>query len=551
VTDNAGQHNPHCRRVLFPAVLLFYLITTPLIHAAVPPGMDCTKWRDSMITAGVRNLENGNLAAARNYLTAAYECGMSKDSMYFFAAELFLRLGAIDTALTFNRALERGGHFRRGAFLEQRSRIFRSLGWVRPADSLVALYSRHGRHDISTTVAGTRNAMAINGITFMPQRYLYTFPDADIDDYGKCGIDWKWTRYTFLGLPKVSIGLNAATELPLPTLHSFDESNDTLMRNFTLSISLGELPVSPVYTASYRLRLHKDLRTDHFSRLQLSFSFAGNAMATLLNETKWVPAQGIDDSRTEITLFRLPFGRNIRTTIGGSAAHHFSRSDFYQDRLNRNSLFRPLQLGFVDTLIPGERYRYFTDRQLTTRYELPEDRLPDMSAYWAAQPGMLMLSPLPEHDLNGSAKVSFQFRLPGSMQIGLYTSLTGIWFPRKIEWYSLPQPVNVLPNYVYDAYSVVFNSADGKYYLNKNRTSLNYEPGELVEVNHHRATRVDGYLAGTLLLEKKFKTIGSFFVLGTYLKGFSTLDRDGPVAILNYLWEFSAGWKKEIMLVKR
>ncbi|MBN1761101.1 MAG: hypothetical protein JW863_22425 [Chitinispirillaceae bacterium] len=551
MTDTARQHYPHCRRELFPAALLFYLITTSLTHAAVPPGMDCMKWRDSMITAGVRNLDGGNLDAARSYLTAAYECGMSKDSMHYFAAELFLRSGALDTALTFNRALEQGGHFSRKAWLEQRSRIFRRAGWIRPADSLVALYSNHGRHDISATFTGIRNGMAINGITFMPQRYLFTFPDVDIDDYGKCGVDWKWTRYTFFRLPKISIGVNARTELPLPTRHSFDESNDTLMRNFTLSVSLGELPVTPVYTVSYRLRLHKDLRTDHFAIHRFSFSFARNGMAALLQETKWIPDQGIDDSRTEIALFRLPFGRNIRTTIGGSAAHHFSRSDLYQNRLNRNSIFRPLPLGFVDTLTPGERYRYFTDRQLTTRYELPEDQLPDMSAYWSAQPGMMMLSPLPEHDLNGSAKVSFQFRLPRNMKIGLFTSFTGMWFPRKIEWYSVAQPVSVLPSYVYDAYSIVFNNADGKYYLNKNRTSLNYEPGELIEVHRHTATRIDGYLAGTLLFEKKFKTVGNIFILGTYLKGFSTIDRDGPVAILNSLWEISAGWKKEIMLVKR
>jgi hypothetical protein len=183
------------RRRPIVAGAFLVLLLFPVADCAVPPGIDCPKWVTMMIASGVASLKQGDVAAARRYLTAAYECGMSKDSMHYFAAELFLASGAIDTALTFNFAIERAGHLSRQLYLEQRVRIFRAIGWHRAADSLSALYSKYGRHDLSLTAAVYRSGLAIGDIMFMPQLYPFSFPGVDIDDLGRCGLSWRWTRY--------------------------------------------------------------------------------------------------------------------------------------------------------------------------------------------------------------------------------------------------------------------------------------------------------------------------------------------------------------------
>ncbi|MBN1578121.1 MAG: hypothetical protein JW913_16285 [Chitinispirillaceae bacterium] len=538
-------------RLLFTGIGIVLLFSRSDGAVAARPAIDCRRWTDSMIVAGIRMLKSGMPDSARQYFTAAYRCGMSRDSMYYFAAELYLSKGATDSAMTFNMALERRGNFDRRLYLEQRTRIFRALGMKRFADSVVARYSRSGRHDLIIDGTGSRSILSIHGLTLMPQRYTLDFPEDDIDDAGWVGVSYRWSRWDIVGLPKIMVRLGFHTELRIPTLYSFDEANDTLMRNVSFGIGVGEFPSTPEVSVHYRARIH-DVNgdVDHFLKGLLTVAGIKKTMVSGVHETKLDSEGEIDDSRTEITLFASPLGRRIRSIVGVSALHHFSRSDFYQNLLDTAGLFRPLHLGFVDSLLPGLLYRYFRDYEQTEAY--PLDVLPpDVNGYWTNQPRMALLKALPEHNLGMALRSSFKVSIPGGFTIHASGLLKLVGYTREVEWDSVDDPIELRSDQMDKQYAVIYCAADRKYYLTVNRDALRFNTSDLKELHHHREKRVDFFILVSPMLEKKFKIFGKVYISASYLKGFSTLDDDGPLARLDYMWQFLAGYQKDIFMVKK
>jgi hypothetical protein len=275
------------------------------------------------------------------------------------------------------------------------------------------------------------------------------------------------------------------------------------MRNLAISLGAGDLPATPELSLGYRARIHSDLKTDHFLKGQASIAIGKTGIFSALHESKLIQQAGIDDARTELSYLRLSKWRIIRHSYGGSLAHHFSRSDLYQNKVDASGLYRPVPLGFVDTLIPGQRYRYFLDRQASNRFE--SDFLDE---YWSTQSGMMLLAPIPEHDLQGSLRSALRCPLPFDIDVSLISSITAIWYTRTIEWYAVDDPIADYPFEVYQKYAVIYDRADGKYYLNTNRAELSCPDIAPQELRLHAKRRIDCYLSLSTLCEKRFKYIG-------------------------------------------
>lgn len=145
---------------------------------------------DSLVTAGKYYLNKNDFDRARVYFSYAYHKGMSKDSMMYFAAEIYLLKHALDTALVFNHGLELNARFNKKAILEQRSRIYASMGLKRQADSLMSIKQRKVRSYISLYAQCSRNLFAMNPFLFSPLDFIVT-PDNDIDDNARIGLTYK------------------------------------------------------------------------------------------------------------------------------------------------------------------------------------------------------------------------------------------------------------------------------------------------------------------------------------------------------------------------
>jgi tetratricopeptide (TPR) repeat protein len=50
-----------------------------------------------------------------------------------------------------------------------------------------------------------------------------------------------------------------------------------------------------------------------------------------------------------------------------------------------------------------------------------------------------------------------------------------------------------------------------------------------------------------MTIERNFKYIGDFFISGSFIKGYSTLDDNGPVSRLNYVWQVTGGLEQGVL----
>jgi hypothetical protein len=539
MAEAENRRRPHCAATAF-FVIIFAAI---IVHGAVPPGMDCAKWVDSLIKAGMRSLERNDISAARQYLTAAYQCGMSRDSMHYFAAEMYLRSGAFDTALIFNWALERGGRFDRKLYLEQRARIFRAVGGGRLADSLEALYLRRIRHDISLSASSARNGLLIGPFSFILQQ-LTIKPETDIDDAGQAGCRYKITRMTNSRLQALFAGCEALTDLPVPTRYSFDEANDTIMGSGAVFLGAGDFPATPELRLGYRARVHTDFKTDHFTRGTATFSIGKTGMVSATGEVKLIRGQGMDESREEMSGMHLLRVWKSKGVLAVTLAHHFSRFDLYQDKAGVIGLYPALPLGYVDSFSAGQPIHYFREKDLSTLYE--SDFL---NYYWQKQPGMKLLERLPEHDINASIRTSWQLPLPLGIAMTVSGYAQGITFTKKIKWHATDAPLMVSPwDKDLEYYAVVYNAADGGYYLNTDNRNLNYSESSFLKLRSHEKRRTDCYLGGSVMFERRIAVAGKLYFMITGLKGFSTLDPKDPVATFDRGWGLQGGWSKDFSL---
>jgi hypothetical protein len=513
--------------------------------AQLTPGdTGCIRWRDSLIVAGIRSLDVDDFFGARRYFTAAYECGMSRDSMSYFAAEMYLRRYVLDTALIFNQSIEKSASLKRELWAEQRSRIYRILGRTDTADSLLLNGTRSFRHELSLAVSGSRRDMVIGPITFLPQQITIT-PGDDFDDLGKSTFRYKLTQLSMPLVRRLSIAADLQSEFPVPTRYSFSETYDTLMYNAGCKIAAGDGMSIPLSAAAYRARIHRDGKIDHYTSITVSAAAGKKLVVTLGSEEKWIRHQGLDDARTEAGCNLLFRSRRLQRSFGVILAHHYSKFDLYQNKItSKTGIYDPLPLGFVDTLIDGDQYRYYLDRACTKQ---PDD--PDLlNYYWRDQPGMRFLSPLPEHDISATLRTSFMTILPFQINMTLFGFIQGVLFTKQVEWFSTDEPVFAYFDDLYDKYAIIYNAADGSYYLSKDRSQLSYTPAQLTPLRRYEKQRADCFLSLSLVIDREFGRFGKLYFMANGFKGFSTLGATDPVASFNYGWELSAGWKKDLVV---
>jgi hypothetical protein len=564
MTAGRAEGNPiKCRFSLIKTAITALLLFTPALSALTPDDTGCIRWRDSLIVAGIRSLDQHNASAAQRYFTAAYECGMSKDSMCYFAAEIYLCRFAVDTALSFNRALEQSPTFSKELRSTQLARIYRLVGSDRQADSLMALTGEKGkdRYDISLSVSGVRSILALNTFVVLPQDISLSI-DPDIEDIGRSNLLLRWSRPRYRKIPPLSILFTMNSDWAVPTRYFFDEASDTLMQSYAFSMGIGDVSTMPEFMTGYRMRLHADGKTDHYDRERISVSIGKQRLMSVGHEAKWIGGQGVDDNREDVAFMSFFSGKKSRHNWALSLSHHFAKSFMYRDRLDSTGLFRPLALGFADSLLIGDTtepyYHLYRDRNHTTPYVIDENiALPDMRAYWNGQPD-IYFSVLPEHDINASLRYGCKFLLPFEFSISMQGSVTGAWYPKKVRWFSVDSDTlvngDILSNLrfsdLYTECAIIYNAADGKYYLNRVRTDYRYFASSLTQLHYYEKTRIDGYFMMSALVEKSFGNYGTLFFSAAFSKGVSTMKENEPVVTFDYAWEFSAGWKKDLFILQ-
>jgi hypothetical protein len=505
------------------------------------------RWIDSLVVAGIQSLANGKITDANRYFTIAYRCGMSKDSMLYFAAELYIRSMALDTALTFNWGVERSAHLPSALYLEQRSRIFRLMGWTRQADSLIALMRKKIQLDCSLNLSGSRNILTLNPIMVPPKSNLVFRPEDIIDDAGKMGVYNKLSLYNNTILRRVFFLLGLNGDFKVPTRYSYTDETDTILRSAAMYAGVGELPFTLECMFGHRWVVHPDSKTDHFDKIQLSFPIKKEGYLSLGHDIKWTK-NDVEDDRTDLQFSRFTLLRKLSWLRSVCASHHYSNFNQFENEMGPSGIFSMIPLGYVDSLPWLDstemelRYYYDQSRYLPSTEDYPE-------YYWAQQPGMRFLIQ-PEHDINLHLKSSLTFTLPFKIGLNLQNSARCSWYPEKVCWYTIPDSIKEYNFNIYDNYAVICDASSGKYYLYMDRKQVYFNKDRLVELNKHEKTRIDFYLSMAVSIEKEVWKIGTVYFSAHYLKRFSSLPEKVPLISLKQNWELQAGWKKDITIAK-
>jgi hypothetical protein len=508
------------------------------------------RWIDSLVNAGIRSLDSGNVIAASRYFSIAYRCGMCKDSMLYFAAELYMYSMALDTALTFNWGLEKGGHLPQELYLGQRARIFRLKGWKQQADSILSIVRKKEQYNCSFNVYASRSILSINPITIPPKIDRIFRADEIIDDIGGFEVRNKVTHRNNTRFKQSYYMFNLDNDFKIPTRYSLTDGNDTAMRSVSCYFGIGELPLTPEGMFGHRWALHPDKKIDHYDRLLLSFPFTKKGYISTSHNVKWTK-DGICDNQTDLQFSWFTFRRKFSWFKIISAAHHFSRFNQYESQSGSSEIYSRIPLGYIDSLATKDsaesKYLYYRDRNLTQPFHL--DTNPIISEYWDKQPLMRLVTQ-PEHDISAILKSTLQFTLPLKINLGISNYIRCSWYPEKICWFSLDDSITINYLEMYKDYAVVFNSQNGRYYLNRARTESDFHNNSLVELKRHEKTRLDCYLSMTVNIEKEIGRLGELYFITSYVKCFSTLPENSPLISLNQNWELRAGWKKDISKIR-
>lgn len=532
---------------LIPVILLLSAFIS--VHGANTVKNCEPRWIDSLVNAGKRSIDSGQISDAKRYFSIAYQCGMSKDSMLFFGAEIYMRAFELDTALTFNWGLEKNGHFSPMVYLEQRSRIFRMMGWNRQADSIVALLKKKMSYDFSMKVSASRNILTLNSLIIPPKSDLVFRPDDLIDDAGGVEIRNRVSMYSDQWLKRAFIMFNYNTDFRLPTRFSFKDESDTLIKSISFYIGAGELPSTPEFMVGYRIALHEHEKIDHFNKFVISIPLKRNGYASIGHDIKWSEKR-IWDDRTDILLSRFSLRRKLAWVRSFSTSHHYTRFNQYENQSGLSGLYPMIPLGYTDSLMISDstqpKFHYFRDSGLRQQFDADN---PFLNEYWDLQPSMRLITQ-PEHDVSASFNSSWQFYLPLDFTCNLLSSLRCTWFPEKAIWFTVDDTVDINYFKMYTNYAVLFNSVNKKYYINKDRTQPGYLVNNFVELKKNEKVRIDYYFSIAVNIEKGLGRIGRLYFSSSYLKCFSTLPKNVPLITLNQNWEFQAGWKKDISITK-
>jgi len=528
---------------------LFFISGTFFTIDATAASLKCEpRWIDSLVNVGKRSLDSGKTDDAKRYFAIAFDCGMSKDSMFYFAAETYMRSFAPDTALTFNWGLEKIGHLPREVYLEQRSRIFRQMGMQQKADSILLIIRKKHRYDLSVNVFSSRSILTLNPVVIPPVNETFFNPDAIIDDAGGIQINQRLYRFTDLWIRRISAMLNFSSDFKIPTRYSFSDDNDTIMKSLSLFIGAGELPRTAELMVGHRLGINSDMGIVNYNNVLLSFPIKNRYTVSLGHDIKWADGQIYDD-RTDLNLYTIVPARKNFWIPSVSAAYHFAKVNQYENDITSINLYPRLAVGYIDSGSLSDslasKSRYYTDRSLIHAVEMDTIMFPD-DQFWNNQPSIRLFEQ-PTKDISATFKSSLYLHLPFRTNLSIDNYIQCSWYPEKVQWFTVENssaPVNIIA--MQKAYALVYNTSDGTYYINTNRVDHSPMRNNLIALKKHEKTKVDCYLSIAVTIEKEIGLLGKLYFKTGYVKCFSTLPENSPLISLNQNWELRAGWKIDI-----
>lgn len=338
-------------------------------------------------------------------------------------------------------------------------------------------------------------------------------------------------------------------DLPLSTRYSFTDDTDTSKSFFELSGGIGDFPATPELRLGYRVGVHSTFNTDYYYQLMFMCGLSETILLLTNSEIKQTADKSLDEYSTSLTVIKKTLQSSFCNHIALSFQHNFSRTNIYQEEVGVSAVLYPfLPLGYTDSLPESKQIHYYYDN--SNSYPFNSVLL---SEYWEKQPHLKLLSPHPEHLLNLTIRSAWQFFLPLKIKCDFLPALTGIFYTKKVEWFEPEESFDENAEFILEnmqrKYAIIYNMADGKYYLNKERSDLH--ANSMIRLDHYLKWRFDCVISVSMQLERAMWKNGALYFSAGYLKGFSTIASGDPAATFNYGWNLQTGLKMNFLVRKR
>ena len=474
-------------------------------------------------------LSHSEYDSAGIFIDDARKCGMSKDSMFYLFAELYVQKTVFDTALAFNYAIKatKNDSMYSKKF-EQRYLIYSLINLKSEADKAMdslGLYTSKRKFNlyIPRFTVGLNSGYKNNRF-FTPELYSdnLQFPMSSILSSGysgnfNCSIDWDlpWPGDRLLTIGTAYVSNKSSDQKTF--------KSDSLAHTWSTSLQINDIHS---FSLSYNFSRNKNQLNAYSSSnsLQLSWikpdsSYSNISGVSLIGDLAIAHSKILYQRYTLYGFYEKSLTKKIATVFSVLASSLIKEKQPFMNTVKISKITGvPEDPFFLNSL-------FDTIKKPTSLTEIKPYK-DTITANSIDTSLILQQIPYTIHSISPSIVSTFQLFLNFKVNTSLDWTFT--YFSEDQIW-KVPQDLSY----------IALNISDGKLYNVKN-------PGDIRggldtnTIDEVKKKRIDNTLAFSISIDHAVWKIGDFVIGGTVEKTYSTLSDNSPVEIPDWSWEISS-----------
>jgi hypothetical protein len=520
------------------------LLLLSLMYTSNAQDRDAAGVIDSLVSGADSCVVKNDYTCAKDRYVNAFKSGMSRDSLAYLIAAMYIHKGNLDTALVFNLSCRSNTSLVYPKILVQRESILKNITTSDSATARMVKALKKGN--------SFRNQTIFSMIQDNSYQQFETNKYPRINDPGNLYDGFNY-RASFSGL---TMQLNQRTrydnrpvesQIRLSTTGSFSVNDSTFstMNDKFLLVSAEGLLNGIKKTVNTSLRLNIAFSKDTFSSSagitlnrpfsSQTFNFQPVLMSVFQLDESWA-------LRETAIIGAISFARlrksRFSCSVGANCSFYVKDDETYFTYIN----------GVTDSVVDTKPNRFYFDMECTREFSGPAYK----TDYW------MSLEKKPLVTVSGKtlelvSQINTQYSIVPSLQWESLVMLSGKFFFNGVTMPEIDKNnLSFLKLNNSDEEIVVvlfYDKSQGHYYSILDPDNVpNLPLTENNIVNFERKKRIDAVVTFQSGLNYIFGRAGIFSFGGWYARSFSTLSQNQFIIPMNkHNWGFNLKWKKEFV----
>jgi hypothetical protein len=494
---------------------------------------------DTLIADGKACVDCFDYICAKDKYVNAHKSGMSKDSLCYFIAELYIHKGNFDTALVYNFACKSEVLPLKNLAQQQRKRIIDTLNIAQkyhpgstPPDPAKTSSLSQGIHFLGTQTILSYNTYKSN--TYIPLNEN----DGDLifsydDPIAATGLFDKYIRETNNGKYTYTLDLSLTGVFSLLN----DPPLERRFQNLTIQSSASIINRQSGLRLSNSVSYSNDFSESRYFNVSpiigLPFKFRNTLMAFNL------PSRLLFDKK-----FHLIDGKAGFNLIASKAGNGIFR---YGATIDLNYNWRPekkllsIKVGYTDSLVTNGTFNFYLDKDCTKKFNNDDG----VGSYWFDSVPEISWIKMPEQKVNATLGLNSMIFWSKFWNLGFTFFIDGKIFTQKTSWYTIDTLSNLRDGQS-GLFVLLYEKKSGKFYdhVPVGTSNNNGEPKLIKEFKLNEKKRFDGTVSAQMVLQRFGSHYGNFTVMLWGSQTFSTLHHYRiPIPVPKYSWGITGDYK--------